>query len=83
MITGDAGFISNLCKLGWFDWCYYRDANSFPKQEERLGRSLGPAANYLKEMSHWISKDIMKITARHTFRPLTDSEYRDLNIARK
>ena len=66
-ITGDPGDISNLCQLGWFDWCYYRDANPFPKQEEKLGRSLGPAANYSNEMSHWILKDTMKITASHTF----------------
>ena len=66
-ITGYPGDISNLCQLGWFDWCYYRDANPFPKQEEKLGRSLGPAANYSNEMSHWILNDTMKITASHTF----------------
>ena len=82
-ITGDPSDISNLCQLGWFDWCYYRDTNSFPRQEEKLGRRLDPAANYLNEMSHWILKDTMKITASHTFRPLTDDEYRDPNITRE
>ena len=24
-IVGDADDISNLCSLGWFEWCYFRD----------------------------------------------------------
>ena len=34
-ITGNAGDILNLCTLGWFEWCYYCDANNFPMQEEK------------------------------------------------
>ena len=47
-ITGDASDISNLCQLGWFEWCYYRDTNPFPLREEKLGRCLGLAANFSK-----------------------------------
>jgi len=54
------------CKILVFN-SYYRDANNFSMQEEKLGRSFGPAANYMNEMSHWILKDIMKITASHTY----------------
>ena len=56
-ITGDAGDISNLCTLGWFEWCYFRDGNVFPYQEEKLGLCLGPASNYSNEMAQWILKD--------------------------
>ena len=65
-ITGDAGDIFNLCALGWFEWCYFRDGNVFPYQAEKLGRCLGLVANYTNEMAQWILKDTMKITASHT-----------------
>ena len=29
-VTGDPGNISNLCSLGWFEWCYFRDGAPFP-----------------------------------------------------
>lgn len=46
-------------------------------QEEELGQSLGPAANHLNKMSHWTLKDtmIIKITASHTYLPLTEFEF--------
>ena len=72
-----------LCSFGWFEWCYFRDGNKFPYQEEKLGRCLGPAANYSNEMAQWILKDTMIITASHTVRPLTEDEYRDLNLIRE
>ena len=62
-IIGDTGDISNLYQLGWFEWCYFRDRDNFPYKEEKLGRCLGPAANYSNEMSQFILKDTMKITA--------------------
>ena len=65
-IVGETGDISNLCQLGWFEWCYYRDRNNFPYPEEKLGRCLGPAANYSNEMSQHILKDTMYITTSHT-----------------
>ena len=79
-IIGSPGDISCLCQLGWFEWTYYRDHNSFPHQEQCLGRSLGPASNYSNEMSHWILKRTMKITASHTFCQFTKEKYNDLNI---
>ena len=82
-IVGETGDISNLCQLGWFEWCYYRDRNNFPYPKEKLGRCLGPAANYSNEMSQHILKDTMYITASHTVRRLTEDEDRDLNIIRE
>ena len=64
-IVGDPSDISNLCSLGWFEWCIYRDRNEFPNQEEKLGRCLGTSANFLNEKA-WILKDTMVITASHT-----------------
>ena len=30
-LTGEEADISNLCKYGWYEWCYYREkGNSFP-----------------------------------------------------
>ena len=57
--------------------------NNFPYPEEKLGRCLGPAANYSNEMSQHILKDTMYITASHTVRRLTEDEDRDLNIIRE
>ena len=82
-IVGEPGDISNLCSLGWFEWCYYCDRNDFPLQEEKLGRCLGPSANYLNEMAQWILKDTMVITASHTTRPLTEDEYHDLTLIKE
>ena len=50
-IVGETGDISNLGQLGWFEWCYYRDRNNFPYQEEMLDRYLVHAANYSNEIS--------------------------------
>ena len=82
-VTGDPGDISNLCSLGWFEWCYFRDGAPFPYQVEKLGRCLGPATNYSNEMAQWILKDTMRITASHTIRPLTEDEYQDLNLIKE
>ena len=82
-IIGDPCDISNLCSLGWFEWCYFRDGNPFPYQEEKLGRCLGPSANFSNEMAQWILKDTMKITASHSCRCLTEDEYRDLNLIKE
>ena len=79
-IVGKTGNISNLCRLSWFEWCYYRNRNNFPYPEEKLGCYLGPAANYSNKMSQYILKDTMYITASHMVRSLTTDEDRDLNI---
>ena len=66
-ITDDAGDISNLFSLEWFEWCYFRDGSPSPYQAKKLGRCLGPAVNYSNEMAQWILKDTMKVTAMHSF----------------
>ena len=82
-ITSDAGDISNLCLFGWFEWCYFRDGSLFSYQEEKLGRYLGPAANYTNCMAQWILKNTMQITASHTIRPLAEDEHHDLNLIKE
>ena len=74
---GDEGDISNLCEFAWFDWCYYRNKEDFPHQQERLGRVLGPAKNEGNEMAQWILKDTMRIVPRRSVRPLTEAETRN------
>ena len=71
-IRGDAGDVSNLFSLGWFEWCYFQDGSPFLYQEQKLGRCLGPRASYT-----------MKITTSHTVQPLTEDERCDLNLIRE
>jgi hypothetical protein len=42
-LTGEDGNTSNLCQHKWHDWCYFREQKqSFPFNQEMLGRVLGP-----------------------------------------
>ena len=56
-VTGEEGDISNLCRFGWYEWCYYREASaSFLHNTEVLGHVLGPAHGDGNEMSQWVLK---------------------------
>ncbi|EJK62678.1 hypothetical protein THAOC_16700 [Thalassiosira oceanica] len=46
--------ISNLCQWDFYDWCYYRDDDSFPYPKEVLGRVLGPAKHEGNEMAQYV-----------------------------
>jgi len=49
---GEEGDISNLCRHGWYDWCYYREQSApTPMQNEMLGRVLGPTKIVASTMS--------------------------------
>ena len=74
-LTGEEADISNLCKYGWYQWCYYRDqGEKFPFNHEVLGRVLGPATGAGNEMSQWILKANGNVVPRRSLRPLTVAE---------
>ena len=42
-LKGEEADISDLCKFGWYEWCYYGDSTAkFPFGRELLGKFLGP-----------------------------------------
>ena len=73
---GVQGDISNICRFGWYDWCYFREESntSFPFQKIRLGRVLGPIQNEGNEMAQAVLLQNGIIVPRRTLRPLTVSE---------
>ena len=73
--TGDEGNISNLCRYGWYEWCYFRDHTAaFPNNKEVLGRVLGPARGAGNEMAQWILKANGRVVPRRSLRPLKVDE---------
>ena len=45
-MTGQTADISNLCKHEWYEWVMFRDCSqSYPDEQVRLGRFLGPTTN--------------------------------------
>ncbi len=83
-LTGDEGDISNLCKYGWYEWCYFREhREGFPLQREILGRVLGPATGAGNEMCQWILKSNGNVVPRRSLRPLNVDELHNKDQARK
>jgi hypothetical protein len=73
--TGDDGDISNICKYGWYEWCYFREnKNKFPFNKEVLGRVLGPSKGEGNEMAQWILKANGNVVPRRSHRPLKTEE---------
>ena len=73
--TGDDGDISNICKYGWYEWCYFREnKNKFPFNKEVLGLVLGPSKGEGNEMAQWILKANGNVVPRRTHRPLKTEE---------
>ena len=80
----EEGDISNLCRFGWYEWCYYREErNGFPLNKEVLGRVLGPASGEGNEMAQWILKSNGKVVPHRTIRPLRPDEIRSETEKRK
>ena len=48
---GLQGDISNLCIFGLYEWLYYHDGGSLPKNKLKIGRVLGPIKNEGNEMA--------------------------------
>jgi hypothetical protein len=75
ILTGDEADISNLCKYGWYEWCYYREGGAkFPFNREVLGRVLGPATGAGNEMAQWVLKCNGMVVPRRSLRPLQVAE---------
>ena len=70
---GDTPDISNLV-WSWYDWCYYRDDDSFPMPREVLGRVLGPAKNQGNEMAQYVLQINGEVVVRRTLRRLRPDE---------
>jgi len=63
---GSPDDISNICNFGWYEWVYYRDPGSFPKNREKLERVLGPIANEGNEMAQAVLNAKGKVIPRRT-----------------
>ena len=75
-VYGEQGDISNVCMLGFYEFCYYVEpASKWPEQRECLGRALGPAKGEGNEMCQWILKANGEVVPRRTYRPLTPAEW--------
>ena len=82
--TGDQGDISNLCRYGWYEWCYYReDTATFPHGKQVLGRVLGPALGEGNEMCQRVLKSNGEVVPRRSVRPLQEAEVHSPSEKRK
>jgi len=76
--------ISNLCRHGWYNWCYYREQSTpTPMQTEMLGRVLGPTKNVANSMSQRILKANKRIVPRTTVCRLLPAELAPTNHVEK
>ena len=66
--------ISNLCTFGWYEWVYYRDGGSIPKNKENLGRVLGPIKNEGNEMAQAVLSARERVIPRRTICKLCNDD---------
>ena len=71
--------ISNLCQWDFYEFCYYRDDDSFPMPKEVLGRVLGPAKHEGNEMAQYVLNIKGNVVARRSLRRLTPAELAQSN----
>ncbi len=74
---GDQGDISNLCRFGWYSWCYFRvgsGSDKFPYQKKALGRVLGPCKNEGNAMTQNILQSNGIVVGHRSVRPLSVAE---------
>ena len=77
VVSGETSDISPFCELGWYEWCYFRDAAiPFPNDKLTLGRYLGPSADTGPAMCAKILKSNGQYAHRSTYRGLTPDEVR-------
>ena len=84
--TGDNGDISNICKYGWYEWCYFcENKKKSPFNKEVLGRVLGPAKGEGNKMDQWILNANGKVVTQLLQRPMKTEEvhYEREQIKRK
>ena len=69
--TGAYGDIYNICKYGWYEWCYFCDnKNKSPFKKELLGRLLGTEKVEDNEMAQWILKNNRNVVPRRSRCPM-------------
>ena len=71
------------CNFGWYEWVYYRDYGSFPKNKEKLGRVLGPIPNEGNEMSQAVLTSKGTVVPRRTLCKLLPTELQSESERRK
>ena len=75
MTFGEPGDISNLCKFGWYKWCYFWQCKKdFPEHDEELGCCLGPSNNESNEMCQIVLQMNGQVIPRSTIRRLRPDE---------
>ena len=75
IVSGETSDISQLCELGWYEWCKFRDvAAPFPEDKQVLGRYLGPSIDIGPAMTAKILKTNGQVIHSSTYRPLTPDE---------
>jgi hypothetical protein len=75
IVSGETPDISQLCELGWYEWCKYRDvAAPFPQDKQVLGRYLGPSVDIGPAMTAKILKANGQVIHTSTYRSLTPDE---------
>jgi len=75
IVSGETSDISQLCELGWYEWCKFRDvAAPFPEYKQVLGRYLGPSIDIGPAMTAKILKANGQVIHTSTYRSLTPDE---------
>jgi hypothetical protein len=75
ILSGETSDISQLCELGWYDWCKFRDvAAPFPQDKQVLGRYLGPSVDIGPAMTAKLLKSNGQVIHTSTYRSLTPDE---------
>ena len=81
---GTQGDISNICNFGYYEWVYYRDkTSSFPEDNMKLGRVLGPTPNEGNDMAQAVLTSNGTVIPRRSLRKLLVSELHSESEKRK
>jgi hypothetical protein len=76
IMSGETSDISQLCELGWYKWCKFRDvAAPFPQDKMKLvGRYIGPSVDIGPAMTAKVLKLNAQVIHTSTYRSLTPDE---------
>jgi hypothetical protein len=75
IVSGETPDISQLCELGWYEWCKFRNvAAPFPQDKMVLGRYLGPSVDIGSAMTAKILKANGQVIHMSAYRSLTPGE---------
>jgi hypothetical protein len=75
IMSGETSDISQLCELGWYEGCQFRDvAAPFPQDKIKLGRYIGPSVDIGPAMTAKVLKLNGQVIHMSTYRLLTPDE---------